>query len=145
MDWKKAAKALLAPHAAVLIALLPAAAAGLVYALAYADAASPAAIAAYVPAAYTLTVWCCGFPGILRRFQSFKAENRYVKRWREDARLRMNVSLYGTLLWNAAYAVLQLSPDIWHRTCWFCSLAGYYTAQANRKIRLLKRSGGMTQ
>lgn len=48
----------------------------------------------------------------------------------DDTRLRMNVSLYGTLMWNTAYALLQLGMGFWHHTFWFYSLAGYYISLA---------------
>ena len=43
-------------------------------------------------------VWCFKIPYLIRFFKSLKAENKYVIKWREDTRLRMNVSLYGSLI-----------------------------------------------
>jgi hypothetical protein len=88
--------------------------------------ASVAAIISYVLSAYTLTVWCFKVPYLIHFFKTFKDENKYARRWQDDDRLRVNVSLYGTLIWNAAYALLQLGMGFWHHTFWFYSLAGYY-------------------
>lgn len=63
MDWKKCGKALLFPHPAIMILLLPVATLGLIGALMYLDSDSVAAILAYLLAFYTLLVWCMRFPG----------------------------------------------------------------------------------
>lgn len=49
----------------------------------------------------------------------------------------MNVSLYGTLIWNTAYALLQLGMGFWHHSFWFYSLAGYYISLAVMRFFLL--------
>ena len=103
MNWKKIGKALLFPHAAVLFVLTPVSAAFLVYAMVCLGTESIPAIASYVLAFYTLTVWCTKAPAIFRWVRIFKNQNPYIKRWRGDAGLRVNVSLFGALLWNAAY------------------------------------------
>ena len=126
MNWKKLGKALLFPHIAIMIALVPIATALLVCAMVFAGTESALAIASYVLAAYTLTVWCFKIPYLIRFFQTFKRENKYVLRWQDDDRLRVNVSLYGSLIGNVAYAVFQLWLGIYHHTFWFYSLAAYY-------------------
>ncbi|MBQ8003404.1 MAG: hypothetical protein IJ297_08180, partial [Clostridia bacterium] len=75
-----------------------------------------------------------------RFFKAFKDENMYVKRWRDDTRLRVNISLYGTLIWNTAYGVFQLGLGFWHNTFWFYSLAGYYISLAVMRFFLLKHT-----
>ena len=130
MDWKKIGKALLFPHIAVMLILIPIATVFLVYSMVFLGTESAVAIVSYVLAAYTLTVWCIKLPRLIRFFRSFKAENRFARRWLDDAQLRVNVSLYGTLIWNTAYALLQLGMGFWHKSFWFCSLAGYYISLA---------------
>ena len=80
----------------------------------------------YVLAAYTLTAWCFKIPHLIRFFKAFKDENKYARRWQDDTRLRVNVSLYGSLAWNALYGLFQLWLGFYHRTFWFCSLGAYY-------------------
>ena len=137
MDWKKIGKSLLFPHIAVLIILLPIATVFLVYSMVFLGSESAAAIISYVLAAYTLTIWCVRVPYLIRFFKSFKDENKYAQIWTKDTRLRVNVSLYGSLLWNVAYALLQLGMGFWHHTFWFYSLAGYYIALAVMRFFLV--------
>ena len=130
MNWKRLGKALLFPHIAVMILLLPVATIFLVYSMAVLGTESVISILSYVLAAYTLTVWCFKIPYLIRFFKTFKDENKYARRWREDDRLRVNSSLLGSLLWNTAYGLFQLWLGYVHHTFWFYSLAGYYISLA---------------
>lgn len=136
----KIGKAILFPHIAIMIVLLPIATVFLVYSMVFMGTDSVIAIVSYVLAAYTLTVWCFRIPEIIRFFKTFKEENRYVRRWNEDTRLRVNVSLYGSFFWNAAYAVFQLGLGFWHRSFWFFSLAGYYICLALMRFYLSRHT-----
>lgn len=138
MNWNKLAKSLLFPHIAVLIVLLPVSAALVVYALGFLESDSVFAILSYVLAFYTLTVWCFRMPKVINAVRTFRRENKYAKLWREDTRLRVKISLFGSMLWNWAYAVLQLGLGIHHKTFWFCSLAGYYFALAVMRFFLAR-------
>ena len=126
MDWKKLGKALLFPHIAIMILLVPIATVLLVGSMVFIGTESAIAILSYVIAAYTLTVWCFKIPYLINFFKTFKNENKYVRRWQDDARLRINVSLYGALVWNALYGIFQLWLGFYHHTFWFCSLGAYY-------------------
>ena len=126
MDWKKLGKALLFPHTAIMILLVPIATVLLVGSMVFVGTESVIAYISYVLAAYTLTVWCFKIPKLIKFFKTFKAENKYVKRWQDDARLRVNVSLYGALVWNALYGIFQLWLGFYHHTFWFYSLGAYY-------------------
>lgn len=138
MEWKKIGKALLFPHIALMIILVPIAIVFLVYSMVFLGTDSIPAIIAYVLSAYTLTVWCFKIPYLIRFFKSFKDENKYAQIWLKDTRLRVNVSLYGSLIWNVAYALLQLGMGFWHHTFWFYSLAGYYIALAVMRFFLVR-------
>lgn len=140
MDVKKIGKALLFPPFAILIVLLPIATVLLVYSMVFIGTESAAAIASYVLSAYTLTVWCFRIPYLVRVFKRFKSENKYVRRYRSDARLRVNFSLYRSLLLNVAYALLQLGLGFWHHTFWYYSLAGYYISLAVMRFFLVKHT-----
>lgn len=138
MDWKRIGKAFIYPHIAVMIILLPIATVFLVYSLVFMGTESVIAILSYVLAFYTLMVWSLKVPYLIKFFKSFKDENKYARRWQDDTRLRMKVSLYGTLIWNTAYALLQLGMGFWHRTFWFYSLAGYYICLAVMRFFLAR-------
>ena len=126
MDWKKIGKALLFPHIAIMILLVPIATVLLVGSMVFIGTESPIAIVSYVIAAYTLTVWCFKIPYLIKIFKTFKNENKYAKKWQEDTRLRVNVSLYASLAWNALYGIFQLWLGFYHHTFWFYSLGAYY-------------------
>ncbi|MBQ5793210.1 MAG: hypothetical protein IIW17_04255 [Clostridia bacterium] len=141
MNWKKIGKALLFPHMAVMILLVPIATVLLVWSMMFLGTQSPVAIASYVIAAYTLTVWCFKIPYLIRFFKTFKQQNKLAKRWQEDARLRMNVSLYGTFAYNALYGVFQIWLGLRHGTFWFLSLGAYYICLAVMRLVLLLHTG----
>ncbi|MBR2623173.1 MAG: hypothetical protein IKD15_02995 [Clostridia bacterium] len=140
MDWKKIGKALLYPPTVLRIVLIPVAAAFLVLSMVFLGTKSIVAILAYVLAAYTLTVWCLKIPYLIRWFKRLKEENKYIKRWRHDARLRVNVTLYGALIWNGLYGIFQLCLGVYHRTFWFCSLGAYYICLAVMRFFLFKHT-----
>lgn len=137
MSWKKTAKALLFPPPAVLPLLLLPAAALLIYTMTTLEQTNPLRIGSYVLAFYTLTVWCLRAPAIFRFFRRLPRENRLLSVWVSDHRLRLNVTLTGNVLWNVAYAGLQLGLGIYHRSGWYCSLAAYYTCLAVMRLFLV--------
>ena len=126
MDFKKLGRALLFPHIAIMILLLPTATVMLVGSMVFVGTESVIAIISYIIAAYTLTVWCFRIPRLVRFFKNFRNENKYARRWREDARLRVKLSLYASLSWNTLYGIFQLCLGFYHHTFWFCSLGAYY-------------------
>lgn len=137
MDWKKLGKALLFPHVALMIILLPIATLLLVFSMVVIGTESAIAYVSYVLAAYTLTVWCIKVPRLIQFFKDFKNQNRYAQLWLGDTRLRVNVSLYGSLAWNTLYGVFQLWLGYYHRTFWFYSLGAYYICLAIMRFFLL--------
>lgn len=140
MDLKKLGKALLFPHIAIIIILLPFSAAFLTYALIFEESGSAVAIISYVLSAYTLTVWCFRIPNIIAFCKSFKNENKLAVRWFGDTRFRMNVSLYSSLIFNTAYSVFQLWLGFYHHTFWYYSLAGYYISLAVMRFFLVRHT-----
>ena len=140
MSWKRIGKSLLFPPAAVLIVLTPIAAAALVYAMLRLEEADPIRIGSYVLSFYALTILCARIPRLVCVLRDFKNENRYVKRWTGDIRLRTNVMLSGSVLWNGAYGAMQLGLGIYHRSAWFYSLAAYYATLAAMRLFLVRHT-----
>ena len=140
MDWKKLGKALLFPHIAVMIILVPVATVLLVGSMVFVGTKSVVAIISYVLASYTLMVWCFKMPYLIKYFKTFMRENRYAKRWKEDARLRISVSLYGSLAWNTLYGIFQLWLGFYHHTFWFYSLGAYYICLAFMRFFLVRHT-----
>lgn len=137
MDWKKLGKALLFPHIAIMLLLIPIATVFLVYSMVVLGTESVAAYISYVLSAYTLAVWCCKIPHLIRFFKTFKNENKYARKWLDDERLRVNVSLYGSLAWNTLYGIFQLWLGFVHQTFWFYSLGAYYVCLAVMRFFLV--------
>ncbi len=138
--WKKIGKALLFPHIVVMIILLPVATAFLVYSRVFLDSESVVAVVSYVLAAYTLTIWCVRVPELIKLVKTVKNENKYVKLWTDDVRLRMNISLYGGFIWNVAYAVFQLCLGLYHASFWYYSMAAYYIFLAVMRFYLSRHT-----
>ena len=137
MSWKKFGLSLLYPHLAVIICLLPISVTVLVLALVYLSTESIWAIMAYLLAFYVLLVICLRVPRMIKFFQTFKQENKYVQKWFSDVHLRMNVALYGTLIWNIVFAVFQLVLGFYHRSFWFISMFVYYVMLGVMRFFLL--------
>lgn len=140
MDWRKIGRRFLFPCIAVAVVLLPSSALWLTYAMLTLNETAPLRIASYVLAFYTLTIWCARMPGMIRCFQSVKGENPYVQRWVSDPRLRTNVTLTGNVLWNGAYAAMQLGLGIYHRSPWYYSLSAYYMSLAVMRLFLVRHT-----
>ena len=108
INWKKVGLNLLYPHLAVILLLTPISVAFLVFSLTYFNQTSIVAIISYLLAFYVLLVVCFRVPRMIQFFKKVKHENKYVKKYFSDVRLRMNISLYGSLIWNVAFAIFQL-------------------------------------
>ena len=140
MDLKKLGKALLFPHIAIMIILLPLSAVMLVGSMVFVGVKTVIAYISYVLAAYTLTVWCFKIPALINYLKAFKKENKYARRWLDDTRLRVSVSLYGSFAWNALYGIFQLWLGFYHHTFWFCSLGAYYICLAIMRFFLVRHT-----
>ncbi len=140
MDPKKLGKALLFPHIAIMIILVPFAAVLLIGSMVFIGTESPIAIISYVISAYTLTVWCFKIPYLINFFKTFKNENKYALMWKNDTRLRVKVSLYGSFAWNSLYGIFQLWLGFYHRTFWFCWFGIYYISLAVMRFFLFRHT-----
>jgi len=121
--FKKICKALLYPHTAVIICLIPVSAVLLLISFFKFDTEHPVSYVSYVLSAYTLTVVCMKIPKFVKYFKRVKNENEYVARYRSDAQLRVKISLYISVFINSFYAVFQLGLGLTHDSFWFYSLS----------------------
>lgn len=85
--------------------------------------------------AYVLAVLCVRAPSLVRYFRQ---KNRYVRRFREDARWRYRRGLQLSLLCNFAYACMQLGLAIFHGSLWFWAFALYYFLLVAMRLLLLR-------
>lgn len=140
LNWKKIGLNLLYPHLAVIISLLPISVAFLVLSLIYLGTESILAILSYLLAFYVLLVISFRVPRIITFFKTFKRENKYMQKWFSDVHLRMNVSLYGSLIWNIAFAILQLVLGFYHKSFWFYTMFAYYVILGIMRFFLVKHT-----
>lgn len=140
MNWKKIGKSLLFPHIAIIIILLPISIAFLVFSLIFLDSTSIISIFSYLIAFYVLLVICFRIPNIINFFKKIKNENKYINKYFSDVHLRVNISLYGSLIWNILYAIFQLGLGFYHGSLWFYSMFAYYTILATMRFFLLKHT-----
>ena len=140
IDWKKFGFNLLFPHIAVIICLLPISIAFLIFSLIYLGTGSIIAIISYLLAFYVLLLISFRMPRIIKFFRTFKRENKYMKKWFSDVHLRINVSLYGSLIWNIAFAIFQLGLGFYHKSFWFYSMFAYYVMLGVMRFFLVKHT-----
>ena len=137
MNWRRIGKALFFPHTAVMAVITPVAIVLLAYAFAFKENVHVVSIVSYVFSAYVLTAWCFRAPRIIAYFKNIK-NNKYARKWLSDTRLRVNVSLFGSLLWNTAYGIFHLWLGLVHSSFWFASLASYYILLALMRFFLVR-------
>ena len=107
----------------------------LTYSFMFEESASLISIISYALSAYSLSALCVKIPDMIkltRRVLSSKP----VERWRSDVRLRVNVTLLASSIFNMVYAIFQLCLGIWHATLWFLSFAAYYFILAAMRFSL---------
>lgn len=138
MSGKKIGRWLLFPAPALMMILVPFALGLLIYAAAACDSTDPVSIASYVLSFYALVIVCVRVPAILRRLKQFRQENRFVRRYLEDAGLRINLSLQLSFGFHTAYAAFQLCLGLWHHSVWFYSMAGYHLLLAGMRLLLVR-------
>ena len=140
MNRKNVFKRLLFPHPAVVIVLALVSVAGLAYSFIRLQPTDAVSIISYVVSFYSLTLICVRIPELIEMLQCFKQENRYYLRYSTDIRLKMNIHLYGGLVFNAAYAVFQLVLGLWHASVWFYAMALYYLLLAGMRFLLVQHT-----
>lgn len=140
MKRKNVFKRLLFPRPAVVIVLALVSVAGLAYSFIRLQPTDAVSIISYVVSFYSLTLICVRIPELIEMLQCFRQENRYYLRYSTDIRLKMNIHLYGGLVFNAAYAVFQLVLGLWHASVWFYAMALYYLLLAGMRFLLVQHT-----
>lgn len=138
--WIKIGLKIARPHIAIVFIETIAAFALLIYSALCLSPSDILSIVAYVMSFYSLVIVCFRIPDMIRLFKHIRNDNKYVVKYREDVIIRIKLSLYGTLIFNGAYALLQLGMGLWHHSIWFYSLAGYYILLAIMRFMLLRHT-----
>ncbi len=138
--WKKIGKAILFPHVALLVCLIPTSTILLVYAFVFAGQTAIISVIAYALSAYTLTAVCFRVPSFIRFVRRLREDNRYWLRWRTDTDWKTNMTLALSMLLNLAYGVFQLSLGLYYHSLWFYAMAVYYGCLTGMRLFLRRYS-----
>ncbi|MBR1987521.1 MAG: hypothetical protein IKA36_00625 [Clostridia bacterium] len=139
-NWKRFGLSILYPHIAVLICFLPISILFLIMSLIYLDSTSLLAILSYLFSFYSLLILCFRIPRIVMFFKEMKKQNKFMQRWSNDVNLRINVSLYSSLIWNVAFASFHLVLGFHHKSFWFISMFAYYLILSIMRFFLVKHT-----
>ncbi len=135
---KKICRKLLFPHPAVVAIFVPTAAVLLIYSFAFVPQNKVIAYISYPLSAYALSLLCVKAPKMFHRVRRIKDQNKYVRQYVTDVRLRMKISLYFSLGINTFYALLQFISGLYYHAFWFYALCGYYLLLALMRFFLLR-------
>ena len=138
--WSKLLKTVIYPHIVVVVFLTTTSILGLIYSFSVKNAIPFLQYLSYIVSAYSLTIICFRMPKIINYFKSLKKENKHLQRWFSDVHLRMNVSLYGFLIWNVSFAIFQLVLGVYHKSFWFYSMFAYYIMLGVMRYFLVKHT-----
>lgn len=138
MDWKKTIRRLFFPPPVITALLCIIALVMLVHSFIALEETSALSIAAYVLSFTALTLVCLRIPDMIRFIQDFRTGNRYYLLYKSDVQLRMNISLWGSFAFNAAYAVFNLALGLWHHSAYFYAMTGYYLLLGGLRLMLAR-------
>lgn len=125
--FKSSIRKLLFPHPLVTGLIIPIATVLLIYVFVADGVWDALRYGAYIFSFYALILFCVNIcPAIYRLIRKIRQENKYVVSYRESPVLRIKMSLYGSVVTNLIYALLQLWLGLTKHSIWFYSLAAYY-------------------
>ena len=140
MDWKKIGKTLLFPHPIVAGLLFPLSVVLMLWGMLTRGVEDLLTIAFCALAFCGLVLMCLRIPAIIRGVQRFRLENKYYLLYSSDVQLRINLSLYLAVGFNAVYALFQLCLGLWHHSVWFYAMAGYYLLLGLMRMSLVRHT-----
>ena len=106
--FKKILKKILFPNLIFTIMLFPISMVILILTMVFLGSKSVVSYISYLLSFYALLILCLKAPIFINFFKKIKNENKYILRYREDVNLRINISLYGSLIINVIYSIFQL-------------------------------------
>lgn len=74
----------------------------------------------------------------MHKIRAWLEKDRNIKRYFNDPKLRVRLSLFGSVSINIAYAVMQLVSGIYFHELWFYALAAYYILLIVMRLFLLR-------
>ena len=140
MNWKKIVKKLLFPNAAVLLLMITFGIVFLIYSMIFLEKTSTLRVLSYVLAFYVLVIACVRIPSCIMFFKSLRKENKYIRKWCDNPRLRINTALLGSICLNAAYSIFQLGLGICNNSVWYYALSIYYVSLALMRFCIVRHT-----
>lgn len=142
MNWKGIGKKILHPPIWFMLPLAGISAVLLVLAFIREWHESPKAIAVYVLAFYTLSIWCVFLAVTLpKRYRKMKRkiyDNPLGNRYMTDVEFKVRISLYISLVINLGYAVFKLISGVYYSSFWIGAVAVYYVLLSIARFLLLR-------
>lgn len=142
MNWKEMGRKLLFPPLWVIIVLTIFSTIALVWVFVNGLEASLIAYLLYVVAFYTLMILCLAcwetIPDCHRRLKARVHENPYANRYFADAAFKTHVNLYGSLVVNLIYVLVNAVAAVLFQTHWFAIFATYYGILAIMRFLLVR-------
>lgn len=81
----------------------------------------------YLIMTYSLIIICVKMYWIIKnKINRYIDNNKYLKRYRNDHKLRYKISLIVSLFFNVIYALFKLIMGIYYKSIWFITFAIYY-------------------
>lgn len=136
--WNKIGKSLLFPHKIIVMILFSLSMAFLIFSMLYFGTEHIISYISYAFAFYSLSIVCLRIPEIIIFIKKIKNENKYIIRYKSDTHLRINISLFGSLIFNIIYSIFQLCLGLYHKSFWFYSMAMYYILLSLMRFYLVK-------
>ena len=115
------------------------AAAALFYALTETDIFPLVQYTVYAFSTYVLVVVVLQIIKRAHQILAWSDENRFIRRWKEDSRLRFLCSLYMSFGINTAFAVLKVYLGYRYNSYWLLSIGVYYFILSGLRFMLLLR------
>ena len=135
---RKTIKKLLFPPIIFRIALIPLSIISMQLALKFPKHDTVSPYISYIVAAYTVAVWGLQLPKLFKAAKHHAKNNKYIQKISQDVRLRINVSLFFSFLWNSIYAVFQFVLGIQNSSAWYFSFSVYFACLAVLRFFLLR-------
>lgn len=94
----------------------------------------------YLLMTYSLIIICIKIYKILKqKINLFIDNNKYLKKYKSDHKLRYKISLLSSLLINIIYATFKLISGLVFKSVWFISFALYYLLLVILRFNILKQ------
>lgn len=137
---KKIITKLLFPHYIIILLLIPLSIVMLVYSMVKLASNDLLSIISYIISAYTLAVTVLRIKDFINFIKIIKTDNRIIRKFTEDIHLRLNIILYGSLIWNCIYALFQFVLGITNKSFWFISMSIYYLLLGLMRLFIVKHT-----